>query len=102
VFVPEEVLAKRVLTYTDGDVSFVVTEVQDLQVAIRASQIFNFRAQGLPRKQMIKDQRLWVEARFETKSLEQLPVLQRHLASLVTVMDNIGASNRGPSCFEST
>jgi hypothetical protein len=102
VFVPEEVLAKRVLTYTDGDVSFVVTEVQDLQVAIRASQTFNFRAQGLPRKQMIKDQRLWVEARFETNSLEQLPVLQRHLASLVTVMDNIGASNRGPSCFEST
>jgi hypothetical protein len=99
-FVPQEVLVKRVITYTDGDISFIVTEVQDLQLSLRGNKNLNFRAQGLPRKQMIESQRIWIEARFEANHLDQLPALQEHLRNLVTAMDDIGESNRGLFCFE--
>jgi hypothetical protein len=102
LFTPEEVRAKRIVTYTDAETSFIVTEVQVLEPATRVNQSFNFRAQGLPRQQMISDQRIWIEARFETDNLKQLPTLQEHLKSLVMSMDDIGASNRGPSRFETT
>jgi hypothetical protein len=98
-FVPQEVLAKRVVTHSDGDLSFIVTEVQDLQLSLRNNKQLGFRAQGLPRKQMIESQRIWIEARFEANHLDQLPALQEHLRNLVTAMDDIGESNRGPSCF---
>jgi hypothetical protein len=100
VFEPQEILAKRIVTYTGGGISFVVTEVQDLSLTERDNPSLNFRARVLSREDMLKEQRIWYEARFETNELARLSAMQGLAINFLSLIDNVGSENRGPSSFQ--
>jgi hypothetical protein len=49
---------------------------------------------------MLKKQRIWYEARFETNELARLSAMQGLAINFLSLIDNVGSENRGPSSFQ--
>lgn len=101
---PHQIFAKRILTYSSGKLSFLITEIQDLMLHVDAlDDVFHsVCARSGSYQALLDEQRVWVEARFETSSISEADTIHNLVRSMVEGMDGVGMKNQGPLIYNSS